>query len=124
MHDCMNVEEIQEIRDMARSASSGHGRLEDAILRMAQAHERQSSEIREMTQTITAHMIDNREFRVNLERAKEERDVLFTGHRDHEKRLSDCEKFDSRLVGGLYLIPTLCTIIVVFLTVLTFIRES
>ena len=74
---CESKEEIIAMqRAIAAIGNNGHN-LEGAIVRMVQAQERQTLEMREMTTTITAHMIDNREFRLSLERGKEERDLLF-----------------------------------------------
>ncbi len=67
----------ENFRDMQKDNSSILRSLE----RMCIAQEKQAAEFRDMNMTITAHMIDNREFRVGLERAKDERDILFSGVR-------------------------------------------
>ena len=154
---CESKDDIIEMQKaIAAIGNNGHS-LEGAIVRMVQAQERQTLEMREMTSTITAHMVDNREFRLNLERGKEERDLLFKKVRkldddDHHltalvhnqdlkvsdlksscevrwlaieplpKRLENIEKFQNRLVGGLFIIPSICTVISLFLAIMVFMR--
>ena len=156
---CDSKEEIIEMqRAIAAIGNNGHN-LEGAIVRMVQAQERQTLEMREMTTTITAHMIDNREFRLSLERGKEERDLLFKKVRklddddDHltavvhnqdlklsevkaacdvrwlaieplPKRLENIEQFQNRMIGGLFIIPSICTVISLFLGVMVYMRTS
>lgn len=79
---CENQEHIDLIKKGLSSVQGINGKLEDALVRLAQASESHAAEMREMTQTITVHMLDNREFRVNLARGKEERDQLFSKNRD------------------------------------------
>lgn len=75
---CESKPDIVELQKAISTMSNNGINLESAIIRMATAQEKQTAEMREMTQTITLHMVDNREFRLNLERGKEERDILFT----------------------------------------------
>lgn len=82
---CESKEDIEEMKKAISAINNSGNKLEDALIRMAQAHEKQAAEIREMTQTVTAHMMDNREFRLSLDRAREERDVLFTRVRELEE---------------------------------------
>jgi len=81
---------VANFRDMQKDNSS----ILKSLERMCIAQEKQAAEFREMNMTITAHMIDNREFRVGLERAKEERDVLFKGVRS----LQDEDKHTTAII--------------------------
>ncbi len=74
---CESKDDINDLKKAVSAMGNNGNKLENALIRMADAHEKQAAEIREMTQTITAHMMDNREFRISLERSKEERDILF-----------------------------------------------
>jgi hypothetical protein len=95
-------------------------------------------------------MLDNREFRVTLSRAKEEHDLLFKKTREAEKadiqltalmhnqalmiekingtlsplpsQVKELMDFKGKLAGGLYIIPSICTIIVVIIQVVSFVR--
>lgn len=82
---CEAKPDILELQRAVTAMGNNGNKLEDALLRMAQAHEKQTAEMREMTQTITAHMVDNREFRLSLERGREERDALFKMARKAEQ---------------------------------------
>lgn len=112
---CEKAEDITKIKDTITSMVNNGGRLEEALTRMVSAQERQSAELRDLAMTITTHMLDNREFRMSLDRGKEERDLIFRDLRTHSRRIDDISKFQSKLVGGLFVVPSVCTVISVLL---------
>ena len=88
---CEQKEEIAELVKLVRnlkdanestnisinSLQLGHNELSRNIARMCTANEELAIEVRSITRAIAENLADTREFRINLEKAKEERDIMF-----------------------------------------------